>query len=146
LFQQEWDYINKYIIDHEHGEWFMGGIDKEPQMKTAQKGQIWKSSYHQFRALSNIVQRLRPDKTAPATPGNVKVKSVKDGLVMTWDKAPDNRGLRGYQLYQNGKRMGFTPLTHFTVPAAAKAKGSKFTVKAQDLHGNLSAISKAVSF
>ncbi|MGV3505483.1 MAG: AGE family epimerase/isomerase [Adhaeribacter sp.] len=59
LFVQQWDYIKKYLIDHEHGEWYMGGLDKQPEMRTAQKAQIWKASYHQFRALSNIVKRLR---------------------------------------------------------------------------------------
>jgi mannobiose 2-epimerase len=142
LFQQEWDYINKYIIDHEHGEWYMGGIDKEPQMKTAQKGQIWKASYHQFRSLSNIVQRLRPDKTAPATPGNLKIAVIKEEAVLTWDKVTDKNNLRGYQLFQNGIRIGFTPLTRFALPGAGKLEGNKFTVRALDLQGNPSAFSK----
>jgi mannobiose 2-epimerase len=58
-FKQLWKYIDTYIIDHEHGDWFEEGLDKEPQRKTALKGHIWKASYHQFRALSNCVQRLR---------------------------------------------------------------------------------------
>jgi cellobiose epimerase len=145
LFQQQWDYINKYIIDHEHGEWFMGGIDKEPGMKTAQKGQIWKASYHQFRALSNIVQRLRPDKTPPTAPKNVKSSTAKNAVVLTWSKATDNRNLIGYNLYQNGKRIGFTPLTSFAVAGAGKLKGSKFTVKAVDYQGNQSALSNAIT-
>ena len=145
LFQKEWDYINKYIIDHEHGEWYMGGIDKEPQMKTAQKGQIWKASYHQFRALSNIVERLRPDNTAPSVPKNLKSSLVKEAMVLQWEKAADNRNLLGYNLYQNGKRIGFTPLTSFALTNAAKQKGSKFTIKAVDYQGNESASSNVAA-
>ncbi len=141
LFQKQWNYINKYIIDHEHGEWYMGGIDKEPDMKTAQKGQIWKASYHQFRALSSIVQRLRPDKTAPSVPKNLKSTVSTNTLVLQWDKATDNRNLLGYNLYQNGKKIGFTPLTSFAVTNPAKLKGSKFTIKAVDYQGNQSAVS-----
>ncbi|PSR56575.1 N-acylglucosamine 2-epimerase [Adhaeribacter arboris] len=144
LFQKEWNYINKYIIDHEHGEWFMGGIDKEPDMKTAQKGQIWKASYHQFRSLSNIVQRLRPDKTAPVAPKNLK-KSGTTTLVLHWDKSTDNRNLIGYNLYQNGKKIGFTPLTSFAMANAPKLKGSKITIKAIDYQGNQSAVSAAIT-
>ncbi|RDC61463.1 AGE family epimerase/isomerase [Adhaeribacter pallidiroseus] len=144
LFQKEWKYINTYIIDHEHGEWYMGGIDKEPDMKTAQKGQIWKASYHQFRALSNIVQRLRPDKTAPSSPKNLK-KSGTGTLVLQWDKATDNRRVIGYNLYQNNKRIGFTPLTSFALANAAKLKGSKITIKAIDYQGNQSVNSTAIT-
>lgn len=146
LFQKQWEYINKYIIDHEHGEWYMGGIDKEPDMKTAQKGQIWKASYHQFRSLSNIVQRLQPDKTAPSIPKNLKISVVKNAAVLKWGKATDNRNLLGYNLYQNGKRIGFTPLTSFAVTNALKLKASKFTIKAVDYQGNQSAFSNGASF
>ena len=145
LFQKQWNYINKYIIDHEHGEWYMGGLDKEPDMKTAQKGQIWKASYHQFRALSNIVQRLRPDKTAPAVPKNVKSSLAGNSIVLKWEKATDNQNLLAYNLYQNRKRIAFTPLTSFAITNTGKLKGSKVTVKAVDYQGNLSAVSNAVT-
>jgi len=58
-FVKLWDYTNKYLIDHQYGEWYQGGIDKEPEQKTALKGHIWKASYHQFRALSNCVAMLK---------------------------------------------------------------------------------------
>jgi cellobiose epimerase len=58
-FVKLWDYTNQYIIDHEHGEWYPGGLDKEPDQKKAQKGFIWKASYHQFRALMSCVERLK---------------------------------------------------------------------------------------
>lgn len=58
-FLKMWDYINTYLVDHEHGEWYPGGLDKEPQQKNALKGQIWKACYHQYRAMANCVTRLR---------------------------------------------------------------------------------------
>jgi mannobiose 2-epimerase len=58
-FQKQWDYVQTYIIDQEHGEWYAGGLDKEPQHKQTRKGHIWKTPYHNFRALANCVQRLR---------------------------------------------------------------------------------------
>jgi cellobiose epimerase len=58
-FVKQWNYINKYIIDHEHGDWYAGGIDKEPHQRTALKGHIWKSTYHHFRAMANCVKLLR---------------------------------------------------------------------------------------
>jgi cellobiose epimerase len=61
-FVRQWEYINKYVIDHEHGDWYWGGIDKEPDQKFAQKGQIWKATYHHYRSMENCIKRLRGQK------------------------------------------------------------------------------------
>jgi mannobiose 2-epimerase len=58
-FKKQWNYIQTYIIDHVNGGWYEEGLDNEPQRKTALKGHIWKGAYHNFRALSNCVKRLR---------------------------------------------------------------------------------------
>lgn len=54
-----WQYVKTYLIDHAHGDWYEGGIDKEPEKSTAQKGHIWKATYHNFRGLENCIKRLR---------------------------------------------------------------------------------------
>lgn len=59
LFTKEWEYINTYLIDHEHGDWYPGGIDKEPGEKLAMKAQIWKGNYHNSRSLMNCLKRLK---------------------------------------------------------------------------------------
>jgi mannobiose 2-epimerase len=63
-FDDQWRYITTYLIDHQHGGWYAGGIDKQPQMRTALKGQIWKAAYHDGRALMNVTRRLEhPEET-----------------------------------------------------------------------------------
>ena len=59
LFLKEWEYINTYLIDHEHGDWYESGIDKEPRAKLAMKSQIWKCNYHNSRSLMNCIKRLK---------------------------------------------------------------------------------------
>ena len=59
LFLKEWEYIDKYLIDHENGDWYPNGIDKEPQEKLAMKSQIWKCNYHTSRSLMNCIKRLK---------------------------------------------------------------------------------------
>ena len=61
LFLKEWEYIDKYLIDHEHGDWYPNGIDKEPGEKLAMKSQIWKGNYHTSRSLMNCMKRLKKD-------------------------------------------------------------------------------------
>ena len=58
LFLKEWEYINTYLIDHEHGDWYPNGIDKEPEAKHAMKSQIWKGNYHTSRSLMNCLKRF----------------------------------------------------------------------------------------
>jgi mannobiose 2-epimerase len=41
-FYKLWDYVQTNLIDHEHGDWYQGGLDKQPNYKMALKGQIWK--------------------------------------------------------------------------------------------------------
>jgi len=57
-FFKEWQYVQAYLIDHEHGDWYAEGLDNEPQQKTALKAHIWKGTYHNFRALMNCINRI----------------------------------------------------------------------------------------
>lgn len=58
-FEKLWSYTDTYLIDHEFGDWYSGGIDKQPELKTANKGNIWKSVYHHYRSLDHCIHRLR---------------------------------------------------------------------------------------
>jgi len=58
-FKLMWEYIQTYIIDHQYGDWYEEGLDTRPERRTSLKGHTWKATYHQLRALSNCVKRLR---------------------------------------------------------------------------------------
>lgn len=141
-FKQQWQYVQTYLIDHEHGDWYQGGLDKQPNLKTALKGQIWKGTYHNFRALINCTNRLVPDKIPPSVPAHVVYKKAP-GPVLKWGASKDNIGLLGYNIYINGERAAFTPLTYWYVPATKPVHG-KILIRAVDLQGNESAPGKAV--
>jgi mannobiose 2-epimerase len=57
-FKTLWNYIQTYLIDHQWGDWYDEGLDKSPERRTALKSQIWKATYHNYRSLSNCVDRL----------------------------------------------------------------------------------------
>ena len=61
-FFKEWQYVQTYLIDHEHGDWYEEGLDTSPEYKTRLKAQIWKTTYHNFRALMNCINRLEAKK------------------------------------------------------------------------------------
>ena len=57
-FERQWEYVKKYILDSRYGDWFEGGVDREPHFRTGPKSHIWKCTYHTFRALSNCIALL----------------------------------------------------------------------------------------
>lgn len=63
-FLQLWHYVNIYLIDHTHGGWYEDGLDKQPNLRTTQKGHIWKATYHTFRSLANCVASLKKKEAA----------------------------------------------------------------------------------
>ena len=60
-FKQLWNYTQTYLIDHEYGDWYEGGLDKQPELEKSLKGHIWKATYHHFRSLSNCISTLREE-------------------------------------------------------------------------------------
>jgi mannobiose 2-epimerase len=134
-FKQLWQYCQTYLIDHEHGDWYMGGLDKQPYFKTAQKGQIWKTTYHNLRSLMHCVDRLDQDVVPPTTPVGFRIDKINDQIILSWEKSTDDRLLLGYEIYNNGEKIGFTPKTHFSIKAI---KAANFSVRAIDYHHNLS--------
>lgn len=51
----------------------------------------------------------------------------------------------GYNIYQNGKRIGVTPNASFTIQKLVSAENGKFAVKTVDFEGNEPGFSKSVS-
>ena len=58
-FKQQWQYIDKYMIDHENGGWYGEGLDRSPKYNRRKKGYDWKVNYHTSRAMLNCIKMLR---------------------------------------------------------------------------------------
>jgi mannobiose 2-epimerase len=58
-FCRQWSYCKQYLIDFEHGGWYLGGVDIVPQFKYSPKGSIWKGNYHTSRGLINCINMLK---------------------------------------------------------------------------------------
>ncbi len=67
-FLEQWAYVKTYLVDHRHGGWYEGGLDKEPGRRTGLKGHIWKATYHESRALMNVIARLEGASEAGGRP------------------------------------------------------------------------------
>lgn len=52
-----WEFIDRFIIDHTHGEWFWA-VDRKGVPHNREKIGLWKVCYHNGRACMEIVQRI----------------------------------------------------------------------------------------
>lgn len=76
-FLEMWALIQGYLVDHEHGGWYRGTLDRQPELRTADKGGIWKGPYHTARALMNVARHLRRapgvGAAVPASDGRIRI-------------------------------------------------------------------------
>ncbi|GLB49366.1 cellobiose 2-epimerase [Neptunitalea sp. Y10] len=57
-FEDLWTYTQKYMMDDTYGGWYSWGVDVRPEVKEELKGHVWKTTYHNFRALINCKHQL----------------------------------------------------------------------------------------
>lgn len=55
--EKVWDYVKKYIIDHQNGEWY-AALDENNKVTAAEKISFWKCPYHNGRACIELFSRL----------------------------------------------------------------------------------------
>jgi mannobiose 2-epimerase len=55
--ENSWEFIKKYLIDHEKGEWFTG-VTAEHKVTGTDKINMWKCPYHNARACLEMYYRL----------------------------------------------------------------------------------------
>jgi mannobiose 2-epimerase len=46
-------------MDKQYGDWFISGLDYNPEARTAPKASVWKVNYHNGRAFMNCIRTLR---------------------------------------------------------------------------------------
>jgi mannobiose 2-epimerase len=86
LFLKQWEYIKKYLIDKEHGDWYWGSLEKEPFYVSEPKANIWKGTYHTSRTLMNCIKMLDHDNSKMFR-SNKKYNKVKiefDNMITYW--------------------------------------------------------------
>lgn len=55
--ENSWEFIKKYLIDHENGEWFTG-VTADHKVTATDKINMWKCPYHNARACLEMWKRL----------------------------------------------------------------------------------------
>lgn len=92
------------------------------------------------------IGNLFPDLAAPAAPSNLRNTGKTDTTVsLAWNATTDNVGVRAYNVYRNGTKVGQTTDLVFTDTGLAASTGYSYTVAATDYALNLGAVSSAIA-
>jgi mannobiose 2-epimerase len=58
-FLKEWDFIERHLIDPDHGGWYMGTTREGRLIGDGRKATQWKANYHTSRAMMGVATMLR---------------------------------------------------------------------------------------
>ncbi|WP_405010067.1 endo-1,4-beta-xylanase [Kitasatospora sp. NBC_01539] len=86
------------------------------------------------------------DVQAPSVPAGLTVRATTaSGATLTWTASTDDTGVTGYDVYRDGARVATATATAYTDSGLAASTAYRYTVRARDAAGNVSADSAAVT-
>ncbi len=105
------------------------------------------SSYRGDIAIDNVrIISVIPDTQAPSVPTNLIASAIANTTVdLSWDAATDDRGVVGYDIFQDGVLLDTATDTNYSVSGLTADTAYSFTVTAKDAAGNVSASSNAAN-
>ncbi|MFJ9304224.1 chitin-binding protein [Bacillus toyonensis] len=94
----------------------------------------------------NQIVNPKPDTEAPTQPQGLYASNVaSDSVELKWNPSTDNVGVKGYQVLRDGQLIQTVQGTMFTDQNLTANKEYKYTVKAVDAVGNISAQSNILT-
>ncbi|MCX7922712.1 MAG: fibronectin type III domain-containing protein [Clostridia bacterium] len=96
---------------------------------------------------SNTITVTTPaDTTAPTVPAGLAVTDVTDSsITLVWTPSTDNVGVKGYEIYRNGAKIGTTTSETCTITRLRADTTYRFKVTAYDSAGNVSEASSKIT-
>lgn len=61
MFLKSWEHIETCLIDQEYGGWYNAALDTHPESRKQRKSHLWKTTYHNVRAMVHCIQMLREE-------------------------------------------------------------------------------------
>ena len=94
----------------------------------------------------NVVGEGSPDVVLPSSPTGLEAVDIESGqAALRWAPSRDDVGVKGYTVYRDGSRVGFTADTTFTDTGVLPGRSYTYSVVAADAAGNRSAQSASLS-
>lgn len=112
---------------------------------TRQEAYVFRTNASTESAL--LASPLRPDRTPPSAPGNLRVQSLSfSSITLEWNASTDNVAVASYRITRNGAQIGTTSasVTNFTDGSIAPPGTYTYRVAAIDTSGNRGVSSNGV--
>ena len=93
---------------------------------------------------SNILSGSSIDNLAPLAPLNLAAAQAGSSVSLSWNQNPES-DLRQYIIYRNGIQTGTSAVINFTDNSISPDSAYTYTIAAEDIHGNISGLSKTAS-
>ncbi|MBT1703631.1 fibronectin type III domain-containing protein [Chryseosolibacter indicus] len=106
-----------------------------------------RSNYTPSASNAFLVIKTGADNSAPTAPQNLTATTAGIRVIkLTWDAATDDSGIRQYRIYYGSQSIATNSTqTEYTLSDLPLNTVYDFTVKAEDLGGNLSAVSNTAT-
>jgi chitodextrinase len=93
-----------------------------------------------------VKTNAKVDTIAPTAPSDLEVSSINQtSIILEWESSKDNVRVVGYEIYQNGVKVGTTSEKKRLVNGLVRGTSYTFYIRAFDAAGNLSSASKSVT-
>jgi hypothetical protein len=108
-------------------------------------GKFKDAAHNWSGVISDSIMRTGPP-TPPTIPTNLTATFVPSNQIkLTWTASTDNVGVEGYNIYRDGKRLGYSTTNSFSDKNLTPNTTYTYQVDAYDADGNLSAPSNTAS-
>ena len=147
--------IAAYDIYHD-GQFIkkVGGNDLSTELVVV-LGALWGGYVNALDAAGNLSQasetlsvripQCEVDDEAPSVPRNLNGNSSGTSVSLQWTAASDNVGVRSYDVFRDGSKVGSTDVTNYVNSALAQNQEYRYAVAAVDAQSNSSARSDSIS-
>jgi Zn-dependent metalloprotease/chitodextrinase len=99
-----------------------------------------------FAAIGVGSDYIGTDTDAPSAPTNLVASNISaTSLTLNWTASTDNIGVTGYDVYQNGSKLGTVTTATANITGLTASTTYQFYVRAKDAVGNISAASSTLS-
>lgn len=99
-----------------------------------------------LQALSPLQTSAVTDNQPPSVPTGIIASNITNtSITISWAEAHDNIGVKGYQVYQDGRKIRSVTKTCYTSTSLIPGKKYTFTVRAYDEAGNISGYSSPIT-
>ncbi|MCY9511515.1 M60 family metallopeptidase, partial [Paenibacillus larvae] len=120
-------------------------VTQETKQQLASLPHLEKKIWQYRDNMNGDVKPIDPIDSVVPTPIGLQATAIKaSSVTLKWNSSKSNIGIKGYEIYRNGTKVGVTSSTEYTDTGLQPHTEYRYAVKAVDTKGNVSGISNEI--